>query len=202
MQHTTDNQCAPNRFRAFTLVELLIVVVILGILATVVIPMFTDAATDAKSTMLKSLLKGIRSAMERYKIDHGEYPITGIADQTLPYPTDQGGKREGMSGYVGPIVGGPYLRGPRTQNTLDEETLVLPNNPFWNDPNDDHAYRTFYSGSEGKHANPRQVYNLIGPGYVSLDTPIRPGPQFFHANWGPPADCSEGSEDPDCAFDW
>ncbi|MCG8405619.1 MAG: prepilin-type N-terminal cleavage/methylation domain-containing protein, partial [Phycisphaerales bacterium] len=40
------------KLKAFTLVELLIVVVILGILAAVVIPQFSDASTDARFSSL------------------------------------------------------------------------------------------------------------------------------------------------------
>ena len=54
----------------FTLVEILIVVVILGILAAIVIPQFTDAATQAKESSLKTDLQAIRSQIELYKIQH------------------------------------------------------------------------------------------------------------------------------------
>jgi len=52
----------------FTLVEILIVVVILGILAAIVIPQFTDASTEAKESALKSDLQTMRSQIELYKI--------------------------------------------------------------------------------------------------------------------------------------
>lgn len=52
----------------FTLVEILIVVVILGILAAIVIPQFTDASTEAKTSSLMSNLQTMRSQIELYKI--------------------------------------------------------------------------------------------------------------------------------------
>jgi len=78
MQHTADNQCAvtqsmqvAKRLRTFTLVELLIVVVILGILATVVIPSFSKAATETKSAMLKNHLRLVRSQLQVRELQTG-----------------------------------------------------------------------------------------------------------------------------------
>ena len=56
----------------FTLVEILIVVVILGILAAIVIPQFTSASTEAKESSLVSNLQTIRSQIELYKIQHND----------------------------------------------------------------------------------------------------------------------------------
>ncbi|MHC4572823.1 MAG: type II secretion system protein [Planctomycetota bacterium] len=56
----------------FTLVEILIVVVILGILAAIVIPQFTDASSQARESSLASDLQTLRSQLELYKIQHGE----------------------------------------------------------------------------------------------------------------------------------
>lgn len=58
--------------KGFTLVEILIVVVILGILAAIVIPQFTDASTQAKESSLASSLQTIRSQIELYKIQHND----------------------------------------------------------------------------------------------------------------------------------
>jgi general secretion pathway protein G len=65
--------------RGFTLVEILIVVIILGILAAIVIPQFTNASTEARENSLRSLLQTIRSQVELYKLQHGDL-----------YPTDDG----------------------------------------------------------------------------------------------------------------
>ena len=65
--------------QGFTLVEILIVVVILGILAAIVIPQFTSASEDARASSLISQLQTVRSQLELYQIqNNGEYPtITG-----------------------------------------------------------------------------------------------------------------------------
>ena len=60
---------------AFTLVEILIVVIILGILAIVVIPQFSSASTDAKTSSLTSTLQTFRNQLELYKLQHNDtYP--------------------------------------------------------------------------------------------------------------------------------
>jgi general secretion pathway protein G len=58
--------------KGFTLVEILIVVIILGILAAIVIPQFTNASTDARKNSLTSQLQTIRSQLELYKLQHND----------------------------------------------------------------------------------------------------------------------------------
>lgn len=66
---------APNKTKGFTLVELLIVVIILAILAAIVVPQFSAATTDAQESALDSNLSALRSAVELYKVQHGNsYP--------------------------------------------------------------------------------------------------------------------------------
>ena len=60
----------------FTLVEILIVVVILGILAAIVIPQFTEASTEAKFSSLCTDLQTLRSQIELYKVQHNDTPPT------------------------------------------------------------------------------------------------------------------------------
>lgn len=60
--------------RGFTLIEILIVVVILGILAAIVIPQFTSAADEAKESSLRSQLQTVRGQIELYNVQQGAYP--------------------------------------------------------------------------------------------------------------------------------
>ncbi len=107
---------------AFTLVELLIVVVILGILAAVVIPQFTDASTDARLSSLTTNLATIRGQIELYKLQHGgsypnlTTPVTFVDAMTKK--TDATGAVSASGKY------GPYLQ-------------AIPNNPFTVPPAND-----------------------------------------------------------------
>jgi general secretion pathway protein G len=71
----------PNRTaQGFTLVEILIVVIILGILAAIVIPQFTNASQDARKNSLTSQLQTVRSQLELYKLQHlDQLPSTLVA---------------------------------------------------------------------------------------------------------------------------
>ena len=105
----------------FTLVEILIVVVILGILAAIVIPQFTEASTEAKESRLVSDLQTVRSQIELYKIQHNDdLPGAGSASFTdaMTKYTDVDGALA-TTQAPGDGVYGPYLQ-------------KIPTNP-WND---------------------------------------------------------------------
>jgi len=69
--------------RGFTLIEILIVVVILGILAAIVIPQFTDASNEAMNASVRSQLQTIRSQIELYNVQN---PANAY-DATTPVAT-------------------------------------------------------------------------------------------------------------------
>lgn len=60
--------------KGFTLVEILIVVVILGILAAMIIPQFSSATESARASMLMDDLRVMRSQMEVFKAQHQSVP--------------------------------------------------------------------------------------------------------------------------------
>ena len=63
-----------NIRKAFTLIEILIVVVILGILAAVVVPQFTNASEDANDAAVRTQLQTLRGQIELYRAQIGSDP--------------------------------------------------------------------------------------------------------------------------------
>ncbi len=60
--------------RAFTLIELLIVVAIIAILAAVAVPNFLEAQVRAKVSRVKNDMRSLATAMETYRLDSSGYP--------------------------------------------------------------------------------------------------------------------------------
>ncbi len=109
----------------FTLVEILIVVVILGILAAIVIPQFTDASTEAKTSSLCSDLQTVRSQIELYKIQHNDVaPVPELGGATwdlMTMYTDIDGNTNGTKTVV--FKYGPYLQKVPT-NPFNDKDLI------------------------------------------------------------------------------
>lgn len=105
--------------KGFTLVEILIVVIILGILAAIVIPQFTNASSDARNSSLASTLQTLRSQIELYKLQHGD---------TLPNLTTATGSWAPFTGtttYGNPAqTFGPYMQAVPTNPENGFSTVV------------------------------------------------------------------------------
>ncbi|GFO56223.1 type II secretion system protein GspG [Geomonas sp. Red276] len=69
--------------RGFTLIELMVVIVILGILAAVVAPKIIGRSDDAKISDAKVQIRNIETALKLYKLDNGFYPSTDQGLQAL-----------------------------------------------------------------------------------------------------------------------
>ncbi len=66
----------PRAQGGFTLLEILIVVAILGILATIIVPKIMTRPEEAKRTKAKMDIKAIETALNLYRLDNGGYPST------------------------------------------------------------------------------------------------------------------------------
>ena len=62
--------------RAFTFIEIMVVVAILAILAALVVPRIMGRTDDAKRTAAKVQIRNIEGALQLYKLDNGVYPST------------------------------------------------------------------------------------------------------------------------------
>ena len=89
-----------NRRTAFTLIEIMVVVVILGILAATIIPQFIGTTHDARVSAAKATIAELESALERFYIHMDRHPST----------------EEGLKVLVDPPAGedkkwrGPYIK--------------------------------------------------------------------------------------------
>jgi len=88
--------------RGFTLIEILIVVIILGILAAIVIPQFSNASTQAKQSALDSTVQTLRSQIALYRLQHGD---------TLPDLVTNWNPMIAVTNYGNPAQPfGPYMQ--------------------------------------------------------------------------------------------
>ncbi len=65
-----------NNQRGFSLIEIMVVVVILGILASIVVPKIISRPDEARVVKAKQDVLGIQNALDLYKLDNGTYPTT------------------------------------------------------------------------------------------------------------------------------
>lgn len=101
------------REQAFTLIEILVVIIVLGILATIIVPKVGTAADEARRAALASDLRTVREQMELYRLEHG-----GSSPTVLTEGANQLTARSLSDGTVDPAGKcGPYLHS-------------LPTNPF------------------------------------------------------------------------
>ena len=98
--------------RGFTLVEILIVVIILGILAAIVIPQFTSASQDARRSSMASTVQSLRSQIELYKLQHTDT----VPDLTAGWtPLTTVTLADGTASTIGTVGAvGPYMQATPT----------------------------------------------------------------------------------------
>ena len=105
--------------RAFSLVELIIVIAVLAILAAMVLPKFTSAGTEAKGSNAATQLRMAREALLRYEMDHNEeLPALGEMWTNLTSRTDFDGTVNASGDF------GPYLPKPPINPFTNSSSVV------------------------------------------------------------------------------
>ena len=125
----------PSITRGFTLIEIMVVVVILGILAALVVPQVMSRPDQAKVTVAKGDIKAIAAALDMYRLDNFSYPST----------------QQGLGALVEKPSGSPQ---PRNWNR-DGYLKRLPKDPWGNDylylsPGTQGPFDLYSLGADGK----------------------------------------------------
>jgi len=81
-----------NKERGFSLLEIMVVLIIIGVMAAIVAPRFIERADDAKVDASKVQMKNIEQALKLYRLQHGKYPSSSEGLKAL-VQTGKGGKR-------------------------------------------------------------------------------------------------------------
>lgn len=140
----SSHHAGPARSRGFTLLELLVVVLIIGLLTAVVAPRFVRQMARSEATAAKAQLDALDKALQSYRIDTGRFPTSGQGLGALTArPSDE------------PRWQGPYLQGD------------LPPDP-WGTP---YQYRT--PGSQGRDYDLLSLGRDRAPGGSGDDADIR-----------------------------
>ena len=120
----------------FTLIEVMVVVVILGILAAIIVPKIMSRPEQARYVKVKQDILAIQSALDLYKLDNGTYPTTD----------------QGLQALVTKPTIAPVPRNWKSEGYLQE----LPMDP-WSQPyqymNDNEKLRIYIFGPKGKEGN-------------------------------------------------
>jgi general secretion pathway protein G len=99
----------PRREAGFTLIEIMVVVVILGILAALVAPNVISRIDDAQVSRAKGDIRAIESALQLYRLDNFRYPTTDQGLEALVnQPADPSIRNWRKGGYLDKVPVDPW----------------------------------------------------------------------------------------------
>jgi general secretion pathway protein G len=107
------NQCqptaVPRRMAGFTLIEIMVVVIIIGLLAAVVVPQFLGRVDDARISKAKQDIQAIDTSLTMFKLDNFKFPTTDQGLEALAQkPADPTIRNWRTGGYLKRVNKDPW----------------------------------------------------------------------------------------------
>ena len=98
----------PKKQSGFTLIEIMVVVVIIGILASVVVPRIMDNPDKARTAKAKNDIRALESAMDLYRLDNFAYPSTDEGLDALITSPSSSPANWKQGGYIKKLNNDPW----------------------------------------------------------------------------------------------
>jgi len=97
------------RQRGFTLIEIMVVVIIIGLLAAVIVPQVINKVDEARVSKAKADIQSLETALTMYRLDNSKYPTTDQGLQALMVqPTDPSIRHWRIGGYLQRVSKDPW----------------------------------------------------------------------------------------------